>query len=690
MRLVCLITGFLTLIHLSSYSQQLFINEVSQGTGSKEYVELVVAGNPTCITPVPCMDLRGVVLDDNNGYFAAGSGKGIAAGAVRFANIPFWSCIPQGTLVLIYSNSDINPAIPANDASMTDGNCRLVIPINSNLFEAQSISTSSSITTYPASGDWIAGAGNWSQVSMNNSDDSFLITPNSGTTIPTHGVSWGNNGNNSMIYFSGSASNKVFYFANSTNNNPSLQSNWLSGAVGVNETPGVANNAANDAWIGGMNPQCGIAPSIQLALTASPTGCGATCTGSATVAISGGNAPYIISWSNGATTPGISGLCVGIYTVTVTDDTGCSLSDQVSVTSSGISISIQTTAMSESCVGLCDGIVSSTISGGSAPYNYTWSNGETTAAISALCPAQYSVIVTDNNGCSGTSSSTVNAGLSIPNAIITSSGPFTTTQAAVQLQASPNGGTWTADCGSCISNGGDFNPQQVIAGNYEICYTSINGTCTDTDCITIVVNEGCIPQVVTNIIVECPETSIEINGTIVSIPGIYSESFTGQNGCDSTYTVSFSWYDILPVNLHYTKCIGDSIDVKGNWYFESEIVTEETIDAHGCITTNTYTIDFEECNIPDYNVFIPNTFTPNNDNVNDLFEIILTGGALETGIIMNRWGNVIYEFSSSNLIWNGDTNHGIQVEDGVYNYVLKIRKFNGVYENFYGFITVIK
>jgi hypothetical protein len=67
------------------FAQQLIINEISQGTGSSEYVEFVVIGTPTCVTPVPSLDLRKVIIDDNNGYFAPGSGTGIAGGAVRFA-----------------------------------------------------------------------------------------------------------------------------------------------------------------------------------------------------------------------------------------------------------------------------------------------------------------------------------------------------------------------------------------------------------------------------------------------------------------------------------------------------------------------------------------------------------------------------------------------------------------------------
>lgn len=690
MRLVSVFTCFLILFSFSTFSQQLIINEVSQGTNSKEYVEFVVAGNPTCITPVPCMDLRGVVLDDNNGYFASGGGNGIAPGAVRFANTTFWSCIPQGTIIVIYNNSDVNPAIPANDLSMTDGNCTLIIPINSTLIEGQSTSPTTSITTYPASGTWVAGGGDWAQVSMNNSNDSFLTQPSINSTAPSHAVSWGSNNNNSIIYFSGSASNKVFYFANSTNNNPSLQSNWISGTVGINETPGVANNAANDSWIGGMNPQCGISNNIQLTLTSTPTGCGSNCSGSANVAISGGTPPYLVSWSNSATSQTISSLCVGTYTVTVTDDAGCSNSDQVSVSAGGNNLSVQTSATNESCAGLCDGMIATTVTGGTQPYTYLWGGGQTTSGITALCPGDFSVIVTDDSGCSAVSNATIIAGASIPDATIITTGPFTTTDAPIQMSANSNGGTWTADCGSCITSSGVFNPQTVVAGSYQICYTNGNVLCSDTDCQTIIVTEGCNPQTTSNDLVGCPNVSVQINGNAVTNQGAYSETYTGQNGCDSTHTVFYSWFSTSPITMNLTKCEGDSVDINGIVYTESVYFTEGVIDLNGCSVTNTYNITFEDCTIPDFNVFIPNTFTPNNDHVNDFFEIVLSGGMLESGFIMNRWGEVIYEFSPTNLLWNGDSKNGMQVADGVYTYVVQIRKFNGVPEQFHGFVTVVR
>ncbi len=309
----------------SLFSQQLVINEISQGTGAKEYVEFVVIGSPTCSTPVPCLDLRLMVLNDNDGYFSSSaSGSGIAAGAVRFADIPFWSCIPQGTIIVLYNNNDVNPALPPDDVSMTDGNCRLIIPVNSNLLEGQSASPSSAVpNAYPSSG-WVIGGGLWGQVAMSNSSDSFLILSSINSATPSFSISWGNNNLNNLIYFT-SATGAVFFMNNSTSNNPYIQNNWTSGAVGSQETPGAGNNVDNTNWIASMNPQCGVGiPFLQVNLNATNESCPGSCDGTISTVVTNGTSPYSYSWSNSATTPNLISLCPGTYVVQVTDLNGCS------------------------------------------------------------------------------------------------------------------------------------------------------------------------------------------------------------------------------------------------------------------------------------------------------------------------------------------------------------------------------
>ncbi|TSJ42390.1 gliding motility-associated C-terminal domain-containing protein [Fluviicola chungangensis] len=671
---------------LQANAQMLIVNEVSQGSGTQEYVEFIVAGTPSCQTPAPCADLRGVVIDDNNGTFASGSGVGIAAGAVRFANNAFWSCIPQGTLIVVYNDNDRNGAIPPDDLSMSDGNCRLIVPISSSLFEGQSTSPNSSNTAYPPNGSWIAGAGNWSQVAMANGGDSFLIMANI-TASPYHAVSWGSNNAATFIYFSGSASGKVFSL---TGNNPLTQGNWTSGNVGTDETPGNPNSTANSAWIASMNPQCGVSSGgLQATASATPTGCGPSCNGTANVTISGGSAPYTILWSNGTTTANISNLCAGIYTVQVTDNGGCSISAQATVTNGASSINVSVSSSNETCAGACDGSLTGTPSGGTAPYSYLWSDNSTLTTISNKCPGTYSVTVTDQNGCSGTASGTIAAGSPIPDATIQTTGPFSTTDSPIQFVANSTGGTWSSDCGTCISASGLFNPANAGAGTYQVCYSVGSGACTDQDCKTIAVT-GCTPQTTSESHSMCPGDTYTFNGQTLTDAGAYPVVFTGQNGCDSTHTLNLSIFTVTPTSQTLTPCQGDSVLIEGTWYYESDNAVIAVTDGNGCPTTHTTQIIFEDCSIEDYAVFIPNVFTPNNDNINDFFAISIMGGYLTEGFIINRWGNIVKEFHPDDLKWDGKTNQGQFVPDGVYTYVFIVSDNNGGKTRYHGFVTMIR
>ena len=676
-------------ISINSFSQQLLINEISQGTGAKEYVEFVVAGNPNCDINVPCLDLRGVVIDDNNGYFAAGSGTGIATGAVRFADITFWSCIPQGTLILVYNNTDVNTAIPADDLTMADGNCSLIIPINSTLFEGQSTSPSSSVNTYPQTASWIAGNGTWSQIAMSNSNDSFQIRNTITSATPNHSVSWGNNNTNTQITFA-SASGSVFSMMNSIDDNSFSQANWTSGNVPNDETPGTYNNTLNGNWISAMNPQCGISNPLYIAISSTPTGCTATCTGTATIIISGGTGPYQTLWSTSETTTTINNLCAATYTVEVTDDAGCTITEQVTVSNSGSTLQLTLTPTNESCDGLCDGEITSVPSGGSSPYSYLWSNAEVTPDIANLCPGNYSLTITDNSGCTISVSETINAGAVTGDATITTSGPFTTTDAAIQFIGAQAGGVWTADCGSCISQSGMFDPQIAGVGTFEICYSVGSGVCADQDCVEIIVNDGCTPQTTSENHITCPNGSISISGQVYTAPGTYSDTYIDILGCDSTHTINYNWHQTNPIELMFSECQGDTVEFNGDYYFETTYYEEQVTDANGCIVTNTFLFSFDDCYAPDYNVFIPNVFTPNNDFVNDLFEISITGGYLESGFIINRWGEQVHEFHENLLTWDGRTRKGMNATDGVYTYVVKVRETGGVVEVYHGFVTLLR
>lgn len=113
-----------------------------------------------------------------------------------------------------------------------------------------------------------------------------------------------------------------------------------------------------------------------------------------------GTPPFTYLWSTGETTSSISNLSSGVYFVTVTDNTGCS--QQLSFFIQDPVINAFATVTNPSCGEEGNFAINLTLSGGVAPYAYGWSNGETTEDISGLNSGNYSVTITDANGCGKT------------------------------------------------------------------------------------------------------------------------------------------------------------------------------------------------------------------------------------------------------------------------------------------------
>lgn len=703
MKLRCLLLVILGVLsfNLKSTAQTIIINEVSQGaSGSKEYVELLVVGDPFCGNEVPCMDLRGYIIDDNNGLFKSGSGSGIAAGYMRFKNTAFWQCVPQGTLIVIYNAAERNPNIPADDNSLMDGNCRLILPSNSTLFEyASSLPTANNPNYNPNNVTFNSplAANQWNSVmGMRGDGDAFQIrTPNGNTVV--HAVSWGDNSSNTIIYFSGAASAKVYSFTNTTSNAANIQANWSQGiaaAVGGAETPGFPNNTANAAFIASINPNCGNAPAVNIEIegTVQNSGCGATCTGSIHLTVSGGTAPYTFEWSNGATTQNLSGVCAGTYTVEVTDNAGCSNTEQFTITASG-NLTLTPTLQHETCNDACNGAISLAPNGGTAPYTYTWSNGANTANISNLCDGIYTVTVTDNAGCTGTLAQVINPGTTVPQATITGPTELTTNATAVTYTANQPVISWTSDCQTCISANGIFNPAAAGPGTYEICVTTGTAECNTNSCITVVVSTptvDCTPDHQNIAMTLCPGETYTHDNTVYNTAGTYTLNYLNIEGCDSVITIQMNYHNVPNAPIKHDICYGDSIEINGVFYHENFTFTLPQTTAQGCAYEQDYEIQLVDCDPIDLEVFIPNVFTPNGDGINETFDISIKDGILLEGYIFNRWGQIVHTFEKGEVSWNGSTQRSDYCPDGVYTYLIKVEAKGGHNHAYHGFVTIVR
>ncbi|MEM9918610.1 MAG: gliding motility-associated C-terminal domain-containing protein [Bacteroidota bacterium] len=130
--------------------------------------------------------------------------------------------------------------------------------------------------------------------------------------------------------------------------------------------------------------------------------CAGSNDGSISLDIQGGIRPFRFAWSDGSSIQNRTGLAAGTYTVTITDAAGTEKVEIYTIEAPQ-PIVIQDQIVNETGTG-CNGQIRLTIAGGTSPYTYQWSNGETTENLSNVCKGLYNVTVTDIRGCIATRS----------------------------------------------------------------------------------------------------------------------------------------------------------------------------------------------------------------------------------------------------------------------------------------------
>ena len=137
-------------------------------------------------------------------------------------------------------------------------------------------------------------------------------------------------------------------------------------------------------------------------------------TGSIDITVSGGTPGYTYAWTTAdgsglsPSTEDQTGLAAGTYDLLVTDANGCTTSTSVVITEPAAALAASTSITDVSCNGASDGVAVLTVTGGTTPYSYSWSSGETTKDISGKTGGTYTVTVTDANGCTANATAIIN------------------------------------------------------------------------------------------------------------------------------------------------------------------------------------------------------------------------------------------------------------------------------------------
>jgi hypothetical protein len=129
--------------------------------------------------------------------------------------------------------------------------------------------------------------------------------------------------------------------------------------------------------------------------------------GSVDITVFTSNSPFTFLWSDGSTTEDISALSAGEYTVTITDNEACELTETFTVENETGNLSIVETETTNEVCGNGSGAVNITVNGGALPYAFLWNTGDVTEDLTNIHEGSYSVVITDANGCSVSTSAEV-------------------------------------------------------------------------------------------------------------------------------------------------------------------------------------------------------------------------------------------------------------------------------------------
>lgn len=382
--------------------------------------------------------------------------------------------------------------------------------------------------------------------------------------------------------------------------------------------------------------------------------CTDSASGSLSVSTTGGSPDIEILWIG----PGdftsedfeISELLPGTYTFAVTDVNGCAVSGATTlINPAPISITAEITDP------ICDaesGSIDLTVSGGSSPYEYLWSDESTEQDLTNIGSGTYTVTVTDSNGCEADSSFNLNPvnNLEIVETL-TNPSCFGDENGAIEVSVvsgeQPVEFSWTGPDG--FTDTGDFI-MNIPAGTYTVEATDANG-CT--------ISESYDLDQPDSLLFETLEALIRANGFNLSGfrsgDGVIFEP--DMSGGTEPYVFNYAGPDST------FEQNGDIPNLASGWY----IVT--VTDANQCVAVDSIFLTQPEP------IELPNGISPNGDGFNDNLQVRgLEDFPTNKLIVFNRWGNAVYEENNyrNTTPWEGTNDSGEQLPEGTYFVVIEL------------------
>ena len=464
--------------------------------------------------------------------------------------------------------------------------------------------------------------------------------------------------------------------------------------------------------------------------------------GTATVTISGGTLPYMMTVSedipvitlNTEDPYTITGLWADVYTVSIEDAHGCTVQMEITVQQPDSLSALASVLNNVDCFGTLTGVATVTPEGGIPPYSYTWTGDKHEQTIDSLAAGLYFVTVTDANGCTASDSTDITEPDELTLTLITLTESCNGEPTAI-IEIEANGGT--PEYTLVWSNGMEgLHLDNLAVGSYTVTVTDQHN-CFDT--MTVVVPFHPLPDFTVSttpayceradgtatvmgsnlgdytydwnttpnpnapvnnqlaagdyvLVVDDGVCTLAIPFTIDHIPGptaiftanptSFMEGHTVRYNDQSLGSVVMWEYDFGDGAYASVPAASHEYNVAGEYWTVLTVT-----DQHNCVDTASVLITV----IPDVVIYVPNAFTPNADGVNDVWLPIISnyGDEFFEVVVYSRWGELLFRSNDPNVGWNGKHN-GKLVEAGVFTYKIT---YGDLFNNKYvktGTVTVVR
>ena len=406
--------------------------------------------------------------------------------------------------------------------------------------------------------------------------------------------------------------------------------------------------------------------SIELFFNVTDVPCANDSTGTIDLIVINGAEPFNYEWNNMTTTEDLENVPAGDYDVLVSDDNGCTATGNANI-SSNLEVEINFTLSEISCYNYFDGLIETNVIGETAPYTYLWSNGATSPNISNLNAGIYELTLTDVNGCE----EIVNTELIQPDVFA-----FETTMTPPLCAGDANGSIALSPIG------GNPNYQYSFDGVSYFDNNIIENLSSQYYDLYVMDDNGCIAE---NLDVFLPEPEVIIVDAGEDITLEFGETadlevlYAGGTGA-----IELLWEVGEETDLTCLDCPEPNLSATAN-----DALIVSLTDENGCTIAEEILVTLNK----DYELYIPNVFTPNGDGINDLFKAF---GRIPVQInnmqIFDRWGGLVYEnggFTTAEEIgWNGIIK-GQPAALGVFVYWIEAVFADGEVVLFSGDVTVL-